>query len=167
MIKTLGWVLCCAGLMACDYTVPLVETPEAALDGAWVGLWGRAREKGEPERLLVLPLNPREYLVVFPAGSPDAMYARACRAKAEGLELIQLNWVGTAKGAVPEDHRTYQYALCAREGDTLSVRLINSQTVPREVATREAWLRALAEKKDHPELFRETMRFQRESDGKP
>ena len=47
----------CALLAGCDYTVPLVKTPNAGIDAAVVGLWQRSGEGGKIESLLVLPLN--------------------------------------------------------------------------------------------------------------
>ena len=60
-------------LAECDYTVPLVNTPEIDIDRSVVGLWQRSREDGKTESLLVLPLNKHEYMVSYPAGSKDAM----------------------------------------------------------------------------------------------
>ncbi len=64
-------------LIGCDYTVPLVTTPETEIDSSVLGLWQSSTENGQTEQLLVLPLDKHEYLVSYPSGAKDAMFARA------------------------------------------------------------------------------------------
>ena len=96
-------------MVGCDYKVPLVKTPTIGIDAAVVGLWERTDEDGKTESLLVLPLSKQEYLVVFPAGAKDAMFARGCLWRNGAVNLVQLDWFGTARGKVAEDNRTFQF----------------------------------------------------------
>ncbi|NLE58447.1 MAG: hypothetical protein GX616_08805, partial [Planctomycetes bacterium] len=121
-MKKFGLILLAGCLAGCDYTVPLAESPALPLDPALAGLWSRTRPDGEAETLLVLPLDKRECLVSFPAGTPDAMFGRACLAQAAGLTLAQVRWIGTARGKQPEEARVYQYADFSVAGGRLSVR---------------------------------------------
>jgi hypothetical protein len=160
-LSTLLAAACAAALVGCDYTVPLTEKPEQATDAALLGAWERKTEQGEVERLLILPLSKTEYLVSFPAGSKDALFARACLCQAGGMKLVQLTWFGTARGDgdLSDDGRVYQFASYTAAGDTLSGRLLNADTVSRQVTSTEALVKALVANKENPALFREAMAF--------
>ena len=149
-------------LAGCDFTVALVKTPELPIDQALVGAWSQSDENGKTDRLLVLPLGPNEYLVSFPAGEKNAMFARACLCRTEDRTLAQLTWFGTAQGVVPEDGRVYQYATYSVKGDTLYVNLLNADVVKRDTPTSEALIKAIAANKDKTDLFRETMIFKKD-----
>lgn len=152
---------CAAALAGCDYTVPLTEKPEMAIDKALLGAWERTSDQGEVQRLLILPLGKTEYLVSFPAGSKDAMFARACLCKAADLTLVQLTWFGTAHGDVAEDNRVYQFASCAVTGDTFKGRLLNADTVSRDVTSADALVKAIVANKESPDLFRDVWDFKK------
>ncbi len=162
-MKRILLVLVCGTLAGCDYTVPLVKTPAQAVDARLVGVWQQQKEGGEPPAtLLVLPLGKTEYLVSFPAGGEDAMFARACPARAGERSLLQLEWFGTAKGMTPDgDGRVYQYAAYAIEGDTLTARLVNADHVKRDAKTAEELAQAMAAQPDETELYREPMVFKK------
>ncbi len=151
-----------ACLTGCDYTVQLAKTPELPIDKALVGSWSRTDDNDPAQRLLVLPLGPNEYLVSFPAGEKDAMFARACLCKAGEWTLAQVTWFGTARGVTPDDDRVYQYAAYTVKGDTLQVGLLNADVVKRDVTTAEALVKALGSNRQNPDLFREAMTFKRE-----
>lgn len=151
----------CVLLAGCDYTVPLVKTSNTPIDAAVVGLWQRSGEGNKIESLLVLPLSKQEYMVVFPAGSKDAMFARGCLWRNEGATLVQLDWFGTAHGKLPEDNRTFQYATYTVDADTLSFRLLNPEVVAKDITSFDALINAIAANKDNPKLFREKMVFQK------
>ncbi len=148
-----------AALAGCDYTVPLTERPEQAADAALVGAWERTTHANETECLLVLPLGKNEYLVSFPAGSKDAMFARACLCKAADLTLVQLTWFGTARGVLPDNNRVYQFAAYTVTGDTLKGRLLNADVVDREAASSAALATAIEANKENVKLFREEWVF--------
>lgn len=159
--KALLLAACAIALAGCDYTVSLVKTPERAPDDALVGLWERTTLQGEVQRLLVLPLNDTEFLLSFPAGSKDAMFARVTQTEAAGLPLLQLTWFGTAQGVTPDDARIYQYAACTVEGDTLKGRLLNADVVDRESASPAALVAAIEANRQAAKLFRDTWEFTR------
>ena len=46
MRKAMSVCMVCALLVGCDYTVPLVKTPDADIDAAVVGLWQRSWDDG-------------------------------------------------------------------------------------------------------------------------
>lgn len=159
-MKTIA--LCILGLVlaGCEYTVPLTATPELKLDPAVVGVWQRDLPDGKKERLLVLPLGETEYLVSFPSESADAMFARACLVKVGEQTLVQLRWLGTVRGALPTDGRAYQYVAYSATEGTLSLQLLNSDVVPKDIPTTEGLFQAIAANMDHADLFREPMMFQ-------
>ena len=150
---------CAAALAGCDYTVPLTEKPELAIDKALLGAWERTSDQGEVQRLLVLPLGKTEYLVSFPAGSKDAMFARACLCKAAGLTFVQLTWFGTARGAVADDRRVYQFVSYSVAGDTLTGRLLNPDVVDRNAASSATLAAVIEANKENAKLFREELVF--------
>lgn len=153
--------LACALLAGCEYTVPLVSQPALPIDRAVIGLWQSQKESGQAEELLVLPLDAHEYLLSFPAGAKGAMFARVCLWQGAGLTLAQLNWIGTAQAKLPENNRTYQYASFKAEGDTLRVRMLNSEVVKKEIASANALEKAIKDNKENPDLFQEEMVFKR------
>lgn len=158
MKKRMALVVC--GILAgCDYAVPLVKTPELAIDPGGIGLWQRSKEDGQKESLLVLPLNKHEYMVSFPAGSENAMFARACLCRTADRTLVQLEWVGTAQGKLPEDNRVFQFATYSVVGDTLTVRMLNADIVKKEVTSSDELAKAIAGNKDNPNIFRDKMVF--------
>ena len=151
-----------AGLLlaGCDFTVPLVETPALDIDKSVIGLWERAKaDDGQTERLVVLPLGKREYLVSFTGNGSDWMYARGCLCKAADLTLVQLTWIGTSKGTVPDDKRIYQFASFSVSGEQLSLRLLNPDTVGKDVKSAADLTQSIESNKAAPALFREAKVF--------
>jgi hypothetical protein len=151
----------CAMLAGCDYTVPLVKTPSAVIDRAVVGLWRRANDEQDKESLLVLPLGEKEYLVVYPAESKDAMFARGCLCRNASNTLVQLDWFGTAKGKLPDDNRTFQYAAYKVESDVLRLRLLNPDAVAKDIASSDELAKAIADNQGKANLYRDEMVFRR------
>lgn len=158
-MKSLLMLLSCGLLVGCDYTVPLVQTPETDIDNAVLGLWQRTKENGKIEQLLVLPIEKREYLVSYPAESDNAMFARACLAQAGGKTVVQLKWFGTAEGNVPDDNRVFQYVTYSVSDDKLTFRLLNSEVVKKDVNSTDALAKAIAANTDKPQLFKEAVVF--------
>jgi len=158
-MKKLLVVLACGLVVGCEYTVPLVATPDTAIDSAVLGLWRRTKDDGQMEQLLVLPLDKREYLVSYPAGAEDAMFARACLCRVGGKALVQLKWFGTAEAGLPDDDRVFQFVTYTVGGNTLVVRLLSSQVVKKDAASTDELAKAVAANKDKPDLFREAMVF--------
>ncbi len=151
----------CLLLLGCDYTVPLVTTPDLDIDTSVVGLWQRTMDDGQSESLLILPLSEKEYLVSFPCGAKDAMFARACFWRGSGMLLVQLDWFGTAQAKIPEDNRTYQFASYSVEGDAIQIRLLNTEVVNKDIGSSEELVKAIADNKTNPSLFGEKMLFKK------
>lgn len=160
-------ILLVAGLLlaGCDYTVALVETPAVEIDRTVVGLWQRTVEDGRTERLLILPLDARRYLVSYPAGTPDALFAEACIWRGQDRVLVQLDWIGTGRAKLPETGRTFQYAAYEVSGDALAVRLVNPAVVSKEIDSSAELSRAVAENQHKPAFFRDPMTFVKEPTG--
>ena len=159
-MKTLLPFLACLLLAGCDFTVPLAETPSLDLDKSALGLWEKAKaDGGQTERLLVLPLDKREYLVAFTGNGTDSMYARGWLCKVADLTLVQLKWIGNSKGEAPDDNRVYQFASFTVSGDQLSLRLLNPEIVGRDAKSSADLTKAIEANKSSPALFREAMAF--------
>ena len=161
MMNKLLFMMACGVLVGCDYTVPLVKTPEMAIDSGIVGLWQKTDGGGQTESLLILPLNTNEYLIAFPAGSTNAMFARACLCHSDGKTLAQLTWIGTAQGAIPEDNRVFQFASYSVTGDSLTINLLNADLVKRDVKSSAELAKAIVANKAKPNLYREAMVFKK------
>ncbi len=151
----------CLMLAGCDYTVPLVKTPEIEIDESVVGLWERSRDDGPSERLLILPLDQHEYMVSYPAGSQDAMFARGCLWHEADMTLVQLDWFGTAAARLPDDNRTFQFVTYTVEGDRISVRLLNADIANQDIVSSQDLAKAITLNRANPDLFREAMVFTR------
>lgn len=158
-MKKLMALVVCGMFAGCEYTVPLVKTPKLGIDSSVVGLWQRTKENKQKESLLVLPLNKQEYMVSFPAGSKGAMFARACLVRTADKTLVQLEWIGTAQGKLPEGNRVFQFAAYSVVGDTITVRMLNADVVKKDVKSTDELAKAIADNKDKPNLFRDKMVF--------
>lgn len=158
-MKKLLAVVVCGLLTGCDYTVPLVTSPEIEIDRSVLGLWQTSKAEGGTEQLLVLPLDKCEYLVSYPSGAKDAMFARACLCRTAGMMLVQLKWLGTAEGALPDDNRVFQFVSYSVKGDVLTIRLLNTDLVKSDAASTKELAKAIAGNKDNPGLFKEGMVF--------
>jgi hypothetical protein len=160
-MKRLLALVVCWILTGCEYTAPLVKTPGLEIDPSITGFWQRAKEDGQKESLLVLPLNKREYLVSFPAGSENSMYARACLCRTADMTLVQMEWIGTAKGDLPSDNRVFQYATYTVSSNSITIRMLNADVVKKDVTTTRALSRSIADNKGKPDLFRNEMVFKK------
>jgi len=158
-MKRILAMLVCGLLAGCDYTVPLVTTPEIEIDESALGLWQRLTAEGQTEQLLVLPLDKHEYLVSYPAGAKDAMFARACVCRIGDKTLVQLKWFGTGDARLPDDNRVFQYASYSTQADRLTFRLLNTDVVNQDVASTEQLAKSIAANSDKPNLFKEGMVF--------
>ncbi|TAN39086.1 MAG: hypothetical protein EPN23_00475 [Verrucomicrobia bacterium] len=158
-MKKLLLLMACGILVGCEYTVPLVKTPSMNTDPALVGLWQRTKPDGQVESLVVLPLGAQEYLVSFPAGSKDSMFARACLCRVAERTLMQLEWIGNGRGKTVEDGRAFQFATYVVTGNTVSIRMLNSSVVSKDVKTSQELAAAIVANKDKPNLFNEEMIF--------
>jgi len=160
-MKNLIVMIACGLLVGCDYTVPLVKTPAREIDSAAIGLW----QGQQDENLLVLPLSKVEYLVSLPAGSKDALFARACACSSSDNSLVQLEWFGTAKGKLPDgDGRIFQFAQYVITADTLSIRMLNPEVVKNTVKTSKELAKAIHDNHDNPNLFKSATVYKKVKD---
>lgn len=148
-------------LAGCDFEVPLAQSPPLDIAEKLLGVWERDSEQYREQRLLVLPMGRREYLVSFPHGSPDAMFARAFLFRQEAEILVQLEWLGTARGILPENKRVYQVGRCDIEDGRLAVRLLNTGVVDKDATTTAHLEMSLIENRSHPELWGNPLYFVR------
>ena len=156
------WIVAvCAMLAGCDYTVPLVTAPALDIDRAIMGVWERTTAQKQTERLLVLPLDQRQYLVAYPAGETHTMYAKGCLAKCADKTFVQLEWFGTADGKEPEDTRVYQLATYTLKGDELTVRMVSTDVVSKDITTSADLAKSIEKNKAKPELLGEPMVFKK------
>lgn len=152
-------VISCLVLAGCEYKTPLTTSPEIPIDESVIGLWQRQDDEGKTEYLLVLPMSEREYMVSYPAGAQNAMFARACLWKGCGMTLVQLDWFGTAKADLPKDNRRFQFAAYAAGDRKIGVRLLNPDAIGTEATSPEELAKAIENNKDNPGLFRKEMIF--------
>ncbi|MCB1098768.1 MAG: hypothetical protein KDN22_24560 [Verrucomicrobiae bacterium] len=151
----------CAILIGCEFTVPLVEEPTTKITPALLGLWQHSKEDGKVEKLLILPLGESEYLVSWPAGVEDALFARACLTETGDIPLAQLKWFGTAEGTLSDDERVYQIATYAVDDQQLTIRMLNADLVGRDASSSEALKAAIIRNTAAADLFRESMVFRK------
>jgi hypothetical protein len=151
----------CAFLIGCEFTVPLVEEPTTKINPALLGLWQHSKEDGKVEKLLILPLGEREYLVSWPANVQDALFARACLTETGGIPIAQLKWFGTAEGTPPDDERVYQLATYALDDQQLTIRMLNADLVGRDAPSSEALEAAIIRNTAAANLFHESMVFRK------
>jgi len=148
-------------LIGCEYIVSLVTTPEIDIDRSIIGLWQRLKEEGQIEKIFVLPLGKKEYLVSFPAGSEDAMFGRACLCRVSGKMLFQIEWFGTAKAELPKDNRVFQFGDYSLAGDMLTVRMLNSILISKDISSSADLAKAIAGNAENPKLFKDKMVFRK------
>jgi hypothetical protein len=148
-------------LVGCEYIVSLVTTPKINIDRTIIGLWQRSIEDGQTESLLVLPLGKKEYLVSYPAGSGDAMFGRACLCRVSGKMLFQIEWFGDAKAEPPKDNRVFQFGDYSLAGDRLTVRMLNSDVVSKDISSSAKLAKAIAGNLENPKLFKDGMIFRK------
>ena len=156
------WIVLLMCLMAagCDYSVPLATTPELDADAQLVGVWAQTNEQKNVQQLLVLPLDKRELMIAFPAGSADSMYARVVFLRRADMNLAQLEWIGSGKGRA-DTRQVFQFAACEVKADALTVRLLNPDVVSNTVTSARQLVRLIKANRSNPALFRDAMNFHR------
>lgn len=146
-------------LVGCEYEVPLVSEPSVGIDETLVGVWGRELANGGEERLLILPMSEKEYLISFPMNSKDRMFARGSVWERDDLRLVQLEWFGSAKAKLPGQDPRFQYFGYRRSGGRLEILHVNADVVGRKPSSGEALAKAILAKKSDPKFFRKPMVF--------
>jgi hypothetical protein len=129
------------------------------MDSALVGLWARTNAQNRAEGLLVLPFNKQEYMISYPPDAKNGLFAKACLCNCAGKTFVQLQWLGTTKGTVPEDNRVYQFATYELSGQELRVLMLDTSVISKDTKTSVELIKAIEDNKDDPGLFREPMVF--------
>ncbi|MCX7818419.1 MAG: hypothetical protein N2652_04310 [Kiritimatiellae bacterium] len=155
----IGVLIAALGVAACDHRVPLSDQPSGEADRLVIGAWVRS-DGGGSERMVVLPMGRREWLVVWGAGSAEPLYARAWPVRLSDATLAQLEWLGSGAGKPLEGDRPFQLASWTLTGRTLTVRLIKAE-VGRDAATSAELAAALEEARRRGAWTREPMVFTR------
>jgi hypothetical protein len=153
-MKRLLILLALIFLVGCDYTVPLITTPDISIDRSILGLWQTTDDDGTPVQLAVLALDDNEYLVSYSTKKQQAMFARACLCHTDGNTLVQVKWLGAADGKPMFDNTIYQFFSYTVSGDKLTARLLNNDVVNKDAASTKELEKAIAANRDNPELFK-------------
>lgn len=145
-------------LVGCEYSVSLTESPDLEIDKAVLGLWERTVDGDRVENVLVLPLDEKEYLVFY-SEKHSGLYARAGLVKIGDKTLVQIKWLGTSEGGLPDSDDVYQYATYDVNADSLTVQLMNSGLISTGIKTTEALTKAVQDNLNNPEFVKEAMVF--------
>ncbi len=159
-MKKLAMMAVCAAMAGCDFDVPLSKTPEMPVDGRLTGLWERTQD-GKAEKLLLLPQSAKEWVMVYPAATDDAMVARVWLCRGAGTTLAQLQYIGTGRGDLPENGKVFQVASFSIDGNTLTVRTLNPSVVGGAATTPAELAKDLERNKGESDLYRDAMVFTR------
>ena len=153
-------LLCVA---ACEYQEPLSEKQNIPIDQALLGLWEPAPEKNEPkpsgEWILAMKYSDTEYIIHYQTGT-DSMYFRAYPLKVGDISCVQLQLIGNASGPLAKTEPAYQVAFVTLTGDEVTIRMMNTSVVGRDLRSpglREAFLK----NSKNTNLFREPVKFRR------
>ncbi|HEX2767690.1 MAG TPA: hypothetical protein VHN12_00255 [Geobacteraceae bacterium] len=147
----------------CEYQEPLYEKQNISIDQALLGLWEPAPEKNEPkpsgEWILALKYSDTEYLIHYHTGS-DSMYFRAYPLKVGDISCLQLQLIGNDSGPLAKTDPAWQVAFVTRTGDEVTIRMMNTSVVGRDLrgpGLREAFLK----NSKNTNFFREPVKFRR------
>ena len=151
-------------LVSCEFSEPIATVPGKAIDPTILGLWERKNDAGVTEKLLVLPLSETQYLVSFPAHTADAMFAKVDAHDVADRTLMQIEWVGTARGKSSDTKKVFQFATCTTAENSLSLRTLDSTVIGQNIAGGKALEEAIRTQKDNPKAFREAMVFQKSAE---
>ena len=156
------------GIAACEYQEPLSEKQNSSIDPALLGLWEPAPEKNEPkpsgEWILALKYSDTEYMIHYQTGS-ESMYFRAYPLKIGDIPCVQLQLIGDSSGPLAKTEPAYQVAFVTLTGDEVTIRMMNTSVVGRDLhspALREAFLK----NSKNTDLFREPVKFRRVKNSK-
>jgi hypothetical protein len=163
-MKTIPVVLLAVLLVTgCRYAAPLSAAHDLPIDPAALGCWEPARDASagtdDGERLLILRFSPTEYLIHHDAPA-DARYYRAYPIEVGGVACVQLQVIGTPAGPPEEGAKPYDVVSYALDAGDLVIRQLNTDLID-EGLRGEALRAAFLAHKDHPDLFRDPVRFQR------
>lgn len=146
-------------LIGCEYSVPLIQSPDKNIDRAVLGLWERTVDI-RSEKLLVLPLDENEYLVSY-SDRDGGMFARAGLAEVGGKTFVQIKWLGTNEGGLPDTDQVYQYATYEVNKTSLSVQMMSRDVISPEVKSTDELSKAIQENLENSDLLKEAMVFKK------
>jgi hypothetical protein len=162
------FVVLLLSVTACEYQEPLSEKQNISIDPALLGLWEPAPGKNEPkpsgEWILALKYSDTEYMIHYQTGS-ESMYFRAYPLKVGDISCVQLQLIGNSSGPLAKTEPAYQVAFVTLTGDEVTVRMMNTSVVGRDLhspALREAFLK----NSKSTDLFREPVKFRRVKNSK-
>lgn len=150
-------------LASCIYENPFHAPSERPVDSKLLGRWQSVPGDGsKPQDLLVLQHSDHEYTIQFPVTGDGSMFFRGYSVALEGRDFLQVQLIGSNEGAVEPAERKYHLLHVVREGDRLSVRTIDSETlgVPKD-AKPEDLRAAFAKHADDDDLFGDELLFKR------
>ncbi len=153
-------------LAGCLYEVPFVEKVDLQIDRGLVGAWVEKGEAGKAvDRMVVLPFSETEYLIHYPTEG-NGFYFRGYPIDLGGKHYIQLQVLGTRDGLVKDLETPYTLASCSRDGETLTIRLINKTVIDPKFKDSPALREAFLAHQDDANLFEAPKEFVRADDGK-
>jgi len=151
----MSWLALSVG---CQYQVPLADKQDIPVDPSVIGLWEEASEPSN--RMLVVKYTDTDYLIQYPTGT-NGLFFRGYPIKVEGIDCVQIQFVGKADGRLKDEDRNYHVVTYTTANGELTVRMLSTALVDKGLA-RTAELRAAFRKnkanKDlflEPELFRQ------------
>ena len=146
--------------IGCEYEAALVEEDVVKVDEEVVGVWQSVDEDGEKVEMAWLAFSDTEYVIHYPLGK-EGMYFRGYAIELGGVECVQVQLIGTDKGAVKAKDRKCNVVKYKLEGDCLEVSLLNSDVVNREINDSKKLRELFIENKNNEELFEKPSRFKR------
>lgn len=143
-------------LCGCEYSVPAGK-PGLPIDNALLGIWENLPGKKDTDqkfRILVLKYSDTEYLVNY-FNDKDALYFRAYPVKIDDINAVQIQWIGTDKGALEEKDRKYHLISAVLKDNNLEIKVLNSSLISKDVTNQEELKNKILQNKNNPELFRD------------
>lgn len=148
-------------IVGCKFSTPLTTEPGLPVEPKLVGSWEMASDGNKSERMVILPLDAREYLVAYPADGADAMYYRAVTLTNAAGTLAQLKLLGTPRGAIGSDEPPYQIVRWTLDGDSLRLAVLNDKVAGAKHATSADFAKAITDNAANPALFDDPATFKR------
>lgn len=144
-------------LGGCQFESPLTSEHRIVIDPAVLGLWELEQDSGHTgrnEQVMILKFSDTEYLVHYPIAGNDEAYYRGYAVDLGGISCVQLQIIGNAKGPVGQDEKKpYAVVTYQRDGDRLTIKLLNTDLLGDDVHTPEELKAAFLKNKNNKRLF--------------
>lgn len=148
-------------LAGCEYTAPLNDEHEIDISPNVLGHWqeNSTNESDSPDQMIILRASDTEYLVHYIVGA-DSMYFRAYPINIAGIDCVQLELIGDAKGN-PGQAQAKRYHVVRYElvDEQLVISTLNTAIVSTELDSMRKLRRAFSENKNNLDLFHDPGRF--------